>query len=829
MSTQYACEVRGRVEALRNAGGASPSPHLNGIEYLEVGPNHSTLEVHFVHDLAFAPAAPLQAANVEIRGGERVRDPKVTHVQASGKVLTVDVVTPGDFSTYRLRLIRSGDRERPPDGIDPALAEVPFSFKVDCPSDFDCKAVTECPPEREDTPQIDYLAKDYTRLRSVMLDRLSALVPQWAERNPADLIVTLVEMLAFRADELSYYQDAVAGEAYLGTAHKRISVRRHARLLDYPFHDGCNARTWVVFEVDAGGDGLVLPGCNPETGIGGTLLLTKIAGETAARVSAQQAETALAAASAQPFELLEDVTLREAHNAIDFYTWSDEECCLPKGATRCLLAGRAGRRLHLRKGDVLIFEEQLGRDAAEPADADRQHRHAVRLTVVDPAEGEPDRIDPVTGQAYVEVRWGAQDALPFPLCLSKRIDGTLHPQMSVARGNVALVDHGRTLSEETLGPPQLGERYRPLLQSSMLSRVTAQGHVSRPGTEKLLLADREAPAVAAFAWELTHVRPAIELRNATDDSRWTPRADLIESARFDTHFVAETEEDGRSYLRFGDDVNGRAPREGDVFEAVYRVGNGAAGNIGAEAIQHVVGPSAAGIVLVRNPLPASGGREPHPLDQAKLYAPQAFRRQERAVTLEDYARVAERHPEVQRAVATRRWTGSWHTIFLTIDRRGSATLDADLEARLRLFLERYRLAGHDLEIDGPSFVALDLAFDVCATPGYFPAHVEQRLLRLFSRDALPDGTLGFFHPDRFTFAGSVYLSDIVAHAMRVPGVDFIIPTRFQRWGRVAAGELEAGAIRLGPLEIARLDNDASAPENGRISFAVHSARETRIQ
>ena len=34
-------------------------------------------------------------------------------------------------------------------------------------------------------------------------------------------------------------------EAYLDTARRRISVRRHVRLVDYPMHEGCNARAWV--------------------------------------------------------------------------------------------------------------------------------------------------------------------------------------------------------------------------------------------------------------------------------------------------------------------------------------------------------------------------------------------------------------------------------------------------------------------------------------------------------------------------------------------------------------------------------------------------------
>ncbi len=35
----------------------------------------------------------------------------------------------------------------------------------------------------------------------------------------------------------------------LGTARRRVSVRRHARLVDYFMHEGCNARMWVHIDV----------------------------------------------------------------------------------------------------------------------------------------------------------------------------------------------------------------------------------------------------------------------------------------------------------------------------------------------------------------------------------------------------------------------------------------------------------------------------------------------------------------------------------------------------------------------------------------------------
>src|SRR4029077_7562637 len=90
-----------------------------------------------------------------------------------------------------------------------------------------------CPTSPLAAPEIDYLAKDYASFRQLMLDRISVLSPQWKERNPADIGIALVELLAYAGDYLSYRQDAVATEAYLGTARRRVSVRRHARLVDY--------------------------------------------------------------------------------------------------------------------------------------------------------------------------------------------------------------------------------------------------------------------------------------------------------------------------------------------------------------------------------------------------------------------------------------------------------------------------------------------------------------------------------------------------------------------------------------------------------------------
>ncbi len=206
-------------------------------------------------------------------------------------------------------------------------------------------------------------------------------------------------------------------------------------------------------------------------------------------------------------------------------------------------------------------------------------------------------------------------------------------------------------------------------------------------------------------------------------------------------------------------------------------------------------------------------------EQVRNYAPYAFQTQERAVTVEDYAAMAGRHPEVQKAVAVRRWTGSWHTTFIAVDRKGNKAVDVPFIAELRQFLERFRLAGHDLEIIPPVFVPLDIILDICLKPDYSRSQVKLSLLKVFSNQNLVAGEQGFFHPDRWTFGQTVHCSRLIATAMAVPGVRWVEPKRVKRWLRQDATEVKE-TLTMGMMEIARLDNDPNAPENGKIDFMM---------
>lgn len=843
----YHCCQQNRRNSVAN------HPTLNGIDYLEVldreiSPRQSTLILHLLKPVPLS----WTVENVNIVGGERIRDPKIAWLAPAQSLpavllndeLTADEInslstlpdadhilvirceTEGDFSEYCLQLQEgASDTPNPPLGFDPQLVEITFSFKVSCPSDFDCQTDTICNEEPAVEPDINYLAKDYASFRQLILDRMSYLLPDWQTRSPADLGITLAELIAYRGDELSYWQDAVATEAYLNTARKRVSLRRHALLVDYRISEGRNARSWLHIEVNEGPFELSTSGLQFLTRVEGLRIPdnNRIEPESKQHVEARLQRALV-------FELLLGTRLFDQHNEINFYTWGDNNCCLPKGATSATLSGHYPE-LEItddNAGQFLLLEEVLGPKTGNVEDADPSRRQVIRLTRVDLT------TDPLDNSEITEIQWSYEDALTFPLCISSEtnIDPD-NPQpvsdVSVARGNIVLVDHGETCSE-SLGavpapwlfypPDKNGQhcdpenremipvRYNPRLSNSPLS------HGAK--------APVNSSAAGVLFPPLDQVKPLVE--ELLGDSGlgplpWSLQSDLLNSNDVDLHAVVEMNDDGVASLRFGNDVNGARPDSGTEFTITYRVGNGPDGNVGAEGIKHIVSLDDR-VISVRNPLPAQGGLAAETVAQIRRRAPQAFRTQLRAVTSEDYAKFATQHPGVQQAAATPRWTGSWYTQTITVDRDGGMPLDTEFETRLAAGLERYRMAGHDLNFNDPVFVSLQLDMQVCVSREYFRSDVEQALLEVFNNRMRADGSLGLFHPDNFSFGQTIYLSPYYAVARQVRGVSSVQITRFSRQGDEDQKPLSDGFMSLGRLEIARLDNSPNFPEHGVLNLTM---------
>ncbi len=872
-----------------NAGGK-----VYGMDYLDVSDDTCTLTVYF---LGKAPKT-ITKDNVRIEGGRRIRDITVVDVKVHREkgperddYMRVMVDKPGNFSTYTLRLVMPGiDAQGQPidvplEDFDPRYAQLDFTFRTNCRSDLDCSLGDTCPPKTLIEPEINYLAKDYSSFRQLILDRLALVMPDWKERHVPDVGIALVEIVAYTGDYLSYYQDAVATEAYLETARQRISVRRHVRLVDYFMHEGCNARAWLCIRTSD--DVLLKPhdisfvtGNNNALPVNSTMLVPDdLQGIPTSLYEVFEPLIEKPETVSKHKKLMEPkddtnqsddaIQLYKAHNIIDFYTWGDEECCLPKDATTATLrdhwvqpqetgpntpapseqkaqsasstdSTKRERKLHLKKGDILIFDEIVGPRTGNPADADPNHRHVVRLTSVTPD------VDPLYDRPIVEIEWAPEDALPFPLCLSARGPATtckVIENMSVARGNVILVDHGMSIQEELPEPVptrttisecgcggqatdvrSLPGRFYPKLQEAPMT-------FSQPLSSN-------TPALLTLVQDPRKSLPQIHLIGTREvfgmpvTENWTARYDLLESHSQDDDFVAEMDNDGFAHLRFGDGELGHMPEADTQFSATYRVGNGPSGNVGAGAITHIVFRDAAARARLgdvklhpRNPFPAFGGTPPEPLDEVKLFAPGAFRADlQRAITADDYARLAERNPKVQRAAATLRWTGGWYQVLVAIDPVGKEEAGDALLDEIERFLYPYRRIGHDLVVKPATYVPLDIEMTVCVLPHFLRGHVKAALLDIFSNRLLPGGKLGFFHPDNLTFGNGIALSKLVAKVQAVPGVESITVTKLERLFEGPNGELQNEFLPLGPLEIAQLDNDPDFPEHGRFVLDMRGGR-----
>ena len=280
-------------------------------------------------------------------------------------------------------------------------------------------------------------------------------------------------------------------------------------------------------------------------------------------------------------------------------------------------------------------------------------------------------------------------------------------------------------------------------------------------------------------------------------------------------------DDGVARLRFGDGTTGRRPAVGSVFTARYRLGGGTGGNVAAARLTRWLrrpdgspADDSGAALTVWNPLPAAGGTQPEPMAAVQQLAPSAFRTQLRAVTARDHADAADTVPGVQRAVTRRLWTGSWYAMRTMVD----ATVGADPVAGVTGLLETRRMVVTDVEVAPPAHVPLHIGLFGCVLPGFLRAQVRGQILAALSA-RVPSG---FFHPDRFTFGQSLYVSDLVAAAMAVPGLASLDVTTFAPLGAEAqtSPNLAAGRIAAGPREVLRCDTDPNNPEAGRVDVEL---------
>ncbi|HEU4734140.1 MAG TPA: baseplate J/gp47 family protein, partial [Kofleriaceae bacterium] len=689
---------------------------------------------------------------------------------------------------------------------DPYLDHAAFSFKARCPSTLDCEAPpVVCPPEPTSAPPIDYLAKDFASFKNALSDFSALRYPAWQERSEADFGVMFMEALASVADDLSYQQDRIAAESYLDTATERRSLVRHARLVDYEPRPATAARVILQFTVTSGP---IAPG-----------IPVSALGPDGAPI---------------PFETgtgLADRTLYPASprwNAIAPYWWDDASRCLARGATEMWVEDPS-LDLALSPGIALLIDT-TPEDPGHPS-----VRQIVTLTAVSPA------FDPVFGKQLVHLQWGAGDALGHERDLTR----------TQVKGNLVPATQGRRHVESFATGPVAARLPRAIVRTG--PNGTAQYLYTLANAPLAWLAPAAGPGAGrsglAGLTGLTDPagspRPELRLTRQDDLAPWTWVRLLLDAGPFDAVVTidpvryrptGDRRDDGTTpmdydgagdTLRFGDGTFGAIPESPSTFEVVYRAGGGALGNVAADSITQILpgSPLAGMVTAVNNPFPATGGADEESPETVRRLAPEAFAaRQFRAVRAEDYATAAEDLPWVQRAGTTFRYTGSWLTVFTAADPVAAEAMTDGQQRELIDRLDRYRMAGYESYVLAPRFASLDLQISVCARADAFAGDVEEQILRALSTEQLPDGTRGFFHPDRFTFGGALERSALEAAIQRAAGVDGVRSIAYRRRGVTSGFVAMPDRVAVAIGEIIRADNDPSRPAAGSIRVDVQGGK-----
>ncbi len=195
------------------------------------------------------------------------------------------------------------------------------------------------------------------------------------------------------------------------------------------------------------------------------------------------------------------------------------------------------------------------------------------------------------------------------LKLEKSLINSYDRRTVTINGNVALVTHGETISDEVLGSgdgSKINQEF--VLKNSPLTYI---------------------PANTASGSEST-------LTVRVDGLLWEKVSSLYELTSPGQRYMTRIDDDGETRIIFGDGYKGARPTTGqENITASYRSGLGPDGEVEANTIT-LIQTAPLGVVEVTNPQAATGAAPPETREEARQHAPLKTLSLDRIISLRDY-------------------------------------------------------------------------------------------------------------------------------------------------------------------------------------------------
>lgn len=249
-------------------------------------------------------------------------------------------------------------------------------------------------------------------------------------------------------------------------------------------------------------------------------------------------------------------------------------------------------------------------------------------------------------------------------------------------------------------------------------------------------------------------------------SEWQEYTNLIDATSQEQAYSLNTDQGGVTYIQLGDGTNGAVVPTGANMFVAYRVGGGVKGNLGANQIIEIV-DSFIGITITASSA-TTGGADAETTEQIRTNAPKAYRTQNRAVTIADYADLALGVAAVYKAAAV---GNSYTSITVFIVGPNGSTASQGLKDAVKTYLDSRKMAGTTVTVSNASVIPINIGSVSGPTaptilgvlPNYRRADVTAEVT-----NALKD----YLSLANVSFGQRISLSDIYRVIASVPGVAY---------------------------------------------------------